>query len=148
MSLIKNLYLHFKLWPSGFSSGRLWIKRQCRCEWFRVKRRAVRLLPRHTPQVRENFPTVIFLAKGRYDKEDNLKQTGIRYEKNIFSVKARKTVRLKVQVFIELLSGSARNYIPLRSYHLISHSPILDSKQKMFDRKENPEIMVFRVLNF
>ena len=98
--------------------------------------------------MRESFSTVIFLAKGRYDKEDNLKQTGIRYEKNISSVKARKTVRLKVQVFIELLSGSARNYIPLRSYHLIPHSPILDSKQKMFDRKENPEIMVVLVLNF
>ena len=38
-----------------------------------------------------------------------IKQTGIRHEKNIF-FESKKYVRLKVLVFIKLLSGPDRNY--------------------------------------
>ena len=48
-----------------------------------------------------------------------VKQTGIRHEKNIF-FETKENLRLKILVFLELLSGSGRNYTAPLVPHLFS----------------------------
>ena len=115
--LQRNLYLHLKLWPSGFSSGRFLIKRQCRCEWSRVKRR---LLPHYYLDIlhkcgRDSLPS---FSSQKVGTTRRIKQTGIRHEKRISS-KGREMSAWKykhLSNFCQVLT----EIIPLRLNHLNS----------------------------